>query len=293
MFHIAAKTATRNERPEKDNSRQLRGSYLGSPAEEPIKVLVADDSATVRKFIERALQYSGYDVSITAAADGKEAVDLLSKNAFQIAFLDINMPQLNGVEVMAAIQVMGSKTFAVSMSDGLDEAAESKLKNFGAYDFLAKPFTAAQVKHILDVFQAISTPFDVLIVDDSTTVRKIVRKVLERSIFKLNIVEAGDGAAAIKLVSEKPYRVIFTDFNMPNMTGLELAERLSTVARGSDVILMSTEYNDTLDSAAEKVRARAFLRKPFYPADVDSILHHLFGLRHSRFSKQVRMFAMT
>ncbi|KND18046.1 histidine kinase [Pannonibacter phragmitetus] len=266
---------------------------MGSSAEEPIRVLVADDSATVRKFIERALQYSGYDVAITAAADGKEAVELLSKNAFQIAFLDINMPQLNGVEVMAAIQVMGSKTFAVSMSDGLDEAAESKLKNFGAYDFLAKPFTAAQVKHILDVFQAISTPFDVLIVDDSTTVRKIVRKVLERSIFKLNIVEAGDGAAAIKLVSEKPYRVIFTDFNMPNMTGLELAERLSTVARGSDVILMSTEYNDTLDSAAEKVRARAFLRKPFYPADVDSILHHLFGLRHSRFSKQVRMFAMT
>jgi CheY-like chemotaxis protein len=77
------------------------------------------------------------------------------------------------------------------------------------------------------------------------------------------------------------------------MTGIELADRLAELARGSDVILMSTEYNDTLDQSAQKVNARAFLRKPFYPDDVDSILHHLFSLRHSHFSKQVRIFAMS
>lgn len=262
-------------------------------AEKTIKVIIADDSGTVRKFIEKALLATGRTFEITMAADGKDAVEKLSRQAFDIAFLDINMPQLNGVEVMAAIHVMGSKTFAVSMSDGLAEDAEKKLKSFGAYDFLTKPFSASQVRHVIEVYEAINMPFDVLIVDDSTTVRRIVRKVLERSIFKLNIVEAEDGHTAIKRVSEKAYRVIFTDFNMPNMTGLELAERLAGLTRASDVILMSTEYNTTLDQAAERVRARAFLRKPFYPDDVDSILHHLFGLRHSHFSKQVRMFAMT
>lgn len=261
--------------------------------DKPIKVIIADDSGTVRKFVEKALLATGRNMDITMAADGKDAVEKLSRAAFDIAFLDINMPQLNGVEVMAAIHVMGAKTFAVSMSDGLGEEAEKKLKSFGAYDFLTKPFSASQVRHVVEVYEAINMPFDVLVVDDSATVRRIVKRVLERSIFKLNIVEAEDGHAAIKRVSEKSYRVIFTDFNMPNMTGLELAERLAATTRGSDVILMSTEYNTTLDQAAERVKAKAFLRKPFYPEDVDSILHHLFGLRHSHFSKQVRMFAMT
>ncbi|ADZ68789.1 Signal transduction histidine kinase [Polymorphum gilvum SL003B-26A1] len=261
--------------------------------EERIKVIIADDSATVRKFIEKALLATARAFDITMAENGRDAVQKLSQQAFDIAFLDINMPQLSGVEVMAAIHVMGAKTFAVSMSDGLNEEAEQKLKAFGAYDFLTKPFSAGQIRQIVEVYEAINTPFDVLVVDDSTTVRRIVRKVLERSIFKLDIVEAADGAAAIACVSQKPFRVIFTDFNMPNMSGIELARKLSTLARGSDVILMSTEYSTELDQAAEQVNARAFLRKPFYPEDVDSILHHLFNLRHSRFSKQVRLFAMT
>lgn len=260
---------------------------------DPIRILVADDSTIVRKFLERAITATGRNVELILSADGKDAVRLLSQRFFDIAFLDINMPQLGGVEVMAAIHVMGAKTFAISMSDGLKEDAEKKLKAFGAYDFLAKPFSAAQVAGILDTFEMINTPFEVLVVDDSATVRRIVRKVLDRSIFDLSVVEAEDGKSALEHVRERSFRVIFSDFNMPNMSGVELAERLARSARGSDVILMSTEYNETLDSAAQKVRARAFLRKPFYPEDVDSILHHLFGLRHSHFSKQVRMFAMS
>ena len=258
-----------------------------------VRILIADDSSIVRKFVERALNATGREVELTMTADGKEAVQLLQRETFDIAFLDINMPQLSGVEVMAAIHVMGSKTFAISMSDGLNAESEKKLRAFGAYDFLAKPFSAAQVAGILDTYEMINTRFDVLVVDDSTTVRRIVRKVLDRSIFDLEIVEAADGKSALEQVRDRSFRVIFSDFNMPGMSGIELAEKLASQARGSDVILMSTEYNDTLDQAAQKVRARAFLRKPFYPEDVDSILHHLFGLRHSHFSKHVRVFAMS
>jgi CheY-like chemotaxis protein len=266
---------------------------VADTSEDRIRILIADDSSVVCKFIARAITGTGREVDIVATADGKEAVRLLGSEKFDVAFLDINMPQLSGIEVMAAIHVLGSRTFAVAMSNRLSEAAEKQLKAFGAYDFLPKPFTASQVAHVLDVHETINTRFDVLVVDDSSTVRRIVRKVLDRSIFRLNVVEAEDGKAALEKIRERPYRVIFSDFNMPNMTGIELADRLAELARGSDVILMSTEYNDTLDQSAQKVNARAFLRKPFYPDDVDSILHHLFSLRHSHFSKQVRIFAMS
>ncbi|MTI43234.1 PleD family two-component response regulator [Roseibium hamelinense] len=259
----------------------------------PIKAIVADDATTICRFVERALMMTGREFDITTVHDGHEAVEQLSKHAFDLAFLDINMPQLSGIEVMAAIQVTGSKTFAVSMSDSLEPEAEAKLKQFGAYDFLVKPFNNAQVRQIVETYEAIHTDYDVLVVDDSATVRRIVEKVLKKSIFSLRIAQAGDGASAIEMVKAKNYRIVFTDFNMPNMTGIQLAEKLAAHTRASDVILMSTEINDALDKAAQSVGAKAFLRKPFYPQDVDSILHHLFGLRHSRFSKQVRTFAMT
>ncbi len=259
----------------------------------PLRICVADDSSTVRKFITMALNDIDTDIEITEAADGKEAVKLLISQSFDIVFLDINMPHINGVEVMGALHEKGSKTFAVAMSDSLSNQSAEMLKSFGAYDFLTKPFSKNQIRQVVETFETINMPFDVLVVDDSTTVRRIVLKVLQRSIFNLNVVEASDGAGALAEIAKQPYRVIFTDFNMPNMTGVELAERLAEVARGSDVILMSTEYSESLDTAALKVGAKAFLRKPFYPDDVDSILHHLFGLRHSAFSKQVRVFAMT
>ncbi|MFD1695978.1 response regulator [Roseibium aestuarii] len=258
-----------------------------------IRVIIADDSTTVCKFIARALLATGRDFEITLAHDGKTAVQCLSRSSFDIAFLDINMPQLSGVEVMAAIHVMGSKTFAISMSDRLSAASEDKLKTFGAYDFLSKPFNNGQVLQIVETFEAIQQTYDVLLVDDSATVRRIVSKVLQKSIFNLTIHEAEDGRAAIESVKANRFRIVFTDFNMPGMDGIELAERLAAYTSDANVILMSTEMNATLDQAAERVGAKAFLRKPFYPADVDTILHHVFGLRHAHFSKQVRTFAMT
>ncbi|TYC49762.1 response regulator [Rhodobacterales bacterium] len=258
-----------------------------------IRVIVADDSSTVCKFVEKALLETGRKMEISTVRDGQQPVELLSKQTFDLAFLDINMPQLNGVEVMAAIHVTGGKTFAISMSNNLDASAEGKLKSFGAYDFLQKPFSNKQIHQIINTYDVIHTPHSVLIVDDSATVRRIVEKVLKKSIFNLDVVQAEDGPSAIEKVKAKPYRVIFSDFNMPGMTGIELAQKLAAYTHTSEVILMSTELNETLDKAAERVGAKAFLRKPFFPQGVDTILHHIFGLRHSHFSKHVRIFATT
>ncbi|NVK33187.1 MAG: response regulator [Rhodobacteraceae bacterium] len=258
----------------------------------PIKALIADDSSTICRLVERALRKTGRRFQFTIATDGQQAIEALAKTAFDIAFLDINMPQMSGIDVMESIHEAGSKTFAISMSDKLSEDAEQKLKAFGAYDFLSKPFSPEQVQQIIQTYEALKANYDILIVDDSATVRKIVEKVLQRSIFNLDIDHAHNGASAIEAIQNKSYRIIFTDFNMPGMSGIELAEKIQTFRQGGDVIVMSTEMNETLDKAAQRVGARAFLRKPFYPEDVDSILHHLFQLRHSHFSKQVRMFAM-
>ena len=259
--------------------------------QKPIRILIAEDSATIRRFIEQALIATHRPCDITQVADGEEAVRLLAKTAFDIAFVDINMPHFSGVEVLAAVNVMQYDTLCVSMSSRLDASTAEKLKGFGAYDFLAKPFTPEQVKQVVEMWELITTPFDVMVVDDSAVVRKIVSKVIQGSIFKLNVTEADNGPCAIAAAAYQSFRLIFTDFNMPGMTGLELAGEITRVSRDSQVVLMSTEFSPTLDKAAKAVGAKAFLRKPFFAEDVDSVLHNLFGLQSPRFSKQVRLFA--
>lgn len=257
----------------------------------PIKILVADDSGALRLFIDRALKASGREVFVVNVANGRDAAKQLTDGTFDIAFLDIQMPELSGVEVLQAASQSSHKTFCVTMSSNLSADDEALLKRFGAYDFLPKPFGEERLQQILATWDMFHTAHDVLVVDDSATVRKIVLKVLARSIFTLKITEAGDGPGALLALEKKPYRLIFSDFNMPGMTGIQLANEIAKRGKGADVVLMSTEYTPVLDAAAQKVGARAFLRKPFYPEDVDSIIHHVFKLPHPRFSKQVRVFA--
>ena len=255
------------------------------------RVLIADDSGAVRKFVERALLEADPELDIIHAGDGRAAVESLSKQAFDIAFVDINMPQFDGVGVTAAVQMLHQKTLCISMSSDIDESTSAKLKSFGAYDFLPKPFSAAKVQNALTLLKLIRSKFDVLIVDDSATVRRIVMKVLERSIFDLEVVEAVDGADALDHLTRKSFRLVFSDFNMPGMTGIELAREIKRIGKADEVILMSTEFSTVLDKAAQEVGAKAFLRKPFYPEDVDTILHHVFGLPTPHFSKHVQFLA--
>ncbi|WP_237154031.1 response regulator [Oryzibacter oryziterrae] len=261
--------------------------------EAAVNILIADDSQFICTFIGRALARLGRKLDIALAKDGHEAVQMLNTRKFDVAFVDINMPQFSGVGVMAAVQMLNQRTLCISMSDRLDEETEKKLKSFGAYDFMPKPFTEAQVQRAVELHDLINTTFEVLVVDDSATVRRIVTKVLTRSIFSLNLTEAGSGNEAIAHVKTKSFRLIFSDFNMPGMTGIEMAQEISRLSRAADIVLMSTEFSAVLDDAARNVGARAFLRKPFFPEDVDSILHHVFGLPCPRFSKQVRLFATT
>ena len=255
------------------------------------KVLVADDSSTIRAMVKRELEAARPDLDIHLASDGLEAVEKLSAEEFDIAFLDIMMPHLSGIDVIATALKSERKTMAVSMSTNLSDDDASRLKRFGAYDFLTKPVTAEDIRNVLNAYDRITEPANVMIVDDSPTVCKIVAMVLERSLFNLEVTTAPNGKAALKHAEAKDFRIVFTDYNMPEMNGIELAAALAQRGHTSDVIMMSTDISASLNKSAEEVGARAFLKKPFFPEDVDSILHHMFGLRHARFSKHVKLLA--
>lgn len=107
---------------------------------------------------------------------------------------------------------------------------------------------------------------DVLIVDDSVAIRKILQRVLRQTgILIGNIIEAGDGLEALEILKTQRVGVVLLDINMPNMDGLELLGRLKASAAWANlpVIMVSTEGGQSKVLDAVKMGASGYVRKPF------------------------------
>ena len=103
-----------------------------------------------------------------------------------------------------------------------------------------------------------------LVVDDSGTMRKIVVRSLNSVGVKL-IVEAGDGREALQLMSTTNFDLVLTDWNMPNMNGLELLKAIRGQDGGMPVIMITTESERTSVIDAIQAGVTDYLTKPFTP----------------------------
>jgi CheY-like chemotaxis protein len=104
-------------------------------------VLVVDDSRTMRLTLIRALNDLGFE-NIKEAKDGRQALDLVLNNAFDLMLLDMEMPEMNGMEVLGAVnnhpQLAGLPVIVISGADQIENAV--KCIEAGAEDYLPKPF---------------------------------------------------------------------------------------------------------------------------------------------------------
>jgi two-component system chemotaxis response regulator CheY len=119
---------------------------------------------------------------------------------------------------------------------------------------------------------------DVLIVDDSAAIRKILQRVLRQTDIPIrNVLEAGDGAQALQLLRSQPVGLILSDINMPNMDGLELLGHLkgSPEWRSVPVIMITTEGGQAKVLEAVQLGAAGYVRKPF---TADQIKDKLAGV---------------
>ncbi|MBX3268881.1 MAG: response regulator [Sandaracinaceae bacterium] len=105
------------------------------------RVLVVDDSATVRRVVRRTLTQAGFDVS--AAADGREGLELAQREPPDIVLVDFVMPQMNGLKFVQAMRRIANLEHVpvVLMSAKADKIGDGFLAQTGALDAIGKPFS--------------------------------------------------------------------------------------------------------------------------------------------------------
>jgi two-component system chemotaxis response regulator CheY len=107
---------------------------------------------------------------------------------------------------------------------------------------------------------------DVLIIDDSAAIRKILRRVLQQTELPLKqIHEAGDGVEALTCLRSNEVQLILSDINMPNMDGLQLLGELKGNPQWKDipVLMVTTEGGQAKVLEAVQLGAVGYVRKPF------------------------------
>lgn len=244
-----------------------------------LKVLVADDSGLIHTLFHDFSLNAPVPFDIVSAKDGRECAELFAKGGFNLAFVDVNMPEIGGMAAVAHARNGGNKVFVTLMSASSSTRRLELARQLKVYEYLHKPFEAAQVHAILKTYCRLTVPTQVLVVDDSATVRRIVRKVLDASIFNIDITEAANGAEALELCGSGDYSVVFLDCNMPGLNGFETLERLLEEDPGVKVIMITSERNEDLRRRSLDRGAFGFLHKPFRGIDIDRELHRLFNFQ--------------
>ena len=116
-----------------------------------------------------------------------------------------------------------------------------------------------------------------LVVDDFSTMRRIVRGLLKELGF-VNVEDAEDGAVALNMLKAETFDFVVSDWNMPNMTGLELLKAIRADARLAHlpVLMVTAEAKKENIIEAAKAGASGYVVKPFTAATLDEKLNKIF-----------------
>jgi CheY-like chemotaxis protein len=195
------------------------------------------------------------------------------RNAPDILCVDFALPQRERNKLAAAARHEKSRTFVILFgTSGADCAAAE------ADAVIEAPLDIVRARTAVERCVRARLPNRALVVDDSQTVRSIVRKIFRASRFVLETEDADEGAAALELVRSGRFDIVFLDCNMPGLDGFATLREIRQRHPRVETVMMTGTRDDEIAERARAAGAQGLLFKPFFPKDLDAVLHGLFGL---------------
>ena len=122
--------------------------------------------------------------------------------------------------------------------------------------------------------------YNVLIVDDSSPMRAIIKKIIKSSGFNVSqFFEASNGREALVVLNDEWLDLVLTDYNMPDMDGLELLEEMKKdeILKAIPVVMITTEGSRKRVEEFMEMGALEYIKKPFTPEQIKEKLIHIMG----------------
>ena len=199
-----------------------------SPFPQKGKILIIDDDINFLDLIDRRLSKEGY--LIFTANYGKSGLNKANKLVPDIIILDIVMPDMDGWTVYKKLKttplLSQIPVIIVTIGD-----YEKMAKDFGVVDFLAKPIKWKTLNVILSKYKIIGKSKHILVIDDDSATRIILRKMLVKDGWRVD--EAENGKVALDRIKKEKPELILLDLLMPVMDGFKFLK----VIKGKDSLI--------------------------------------------------------
>ena len=225
-------------------------------------VLVVDDQIGMLETFTDILEHKGF--SVATAEDGFQAIERVKEQGFDIIFMDIKMPGINGVQTFREIKKINPKASVIMMTAYSVEDLVKEAIEEGAYTVIYKPF---DMDKVIRTIERVLETMLVLVVDDRLEDRETFKDILESKGYR--VTTAKDGYEAIEMVKKGSFDIIFMDVKMPGIDGIKTFEEVHKIRSDIPVIMVTGYSVEEMVKDAINKGAYACVYKPL---DMDKIL---------------------
>ncbi len=225
-----------------------------------------DDDRDFAESLAMALEGRGYLVVV--ASSGEEALQVFQKEDFDIAFMDVRLPGINGVESFLRIRKIKPAARVVMMTGYSVEGLLKQAVKNGAMGVLHKPMDVGKVLEFIK--NACSG--GILITDDDPDFVLSLRDLLEEEGFR--VYTCGNGHQALDHIRQYGAQALILDLRMPVLDGLETYTRLREEGYAVPTIIVTAYADQEPDSieALNLLAVERIVKKPFEPSSILRIL---------------------
>jgi DNA-binding NtrC family response regulator len=225
-------------------------------------ILVVDDLKSSRLTLGGILEDEGHNVVL--AENGYQAIEAAKQIPFDLIFMDIKMPGINGVQTFREVKKINPKAAVIMMTAYSVEDLVREALEEGAYAVVYKPF---DIEDIVNIIEAALRKTLILVVDDYFADRETLKAILEERGYR--VVTAETGAEALARVKEKHFDIIFLDIRLPDIDGTQIFEQVKAIDPEVAVIMMTGYSEEEVVRRAISQGAYTCVYKPF---DVEKIM---------------------
>jgi len=247
---------------------------------ERLRILVVDDDAGTAETLGDILEAKGYEVEI--ASGGLQALALVQERQHDVIFLDIKMPQMNGVEVLRRVKLMRPGTVVIMMTAYALPELMAEAERLGALAILAKPLP---LDRIIQFLEELAPTRPVLIVEENPALASSLQEFLRTHGYPAICVEGV--THAMEAVQQSRPDVILLDLKVLLSDGAGVLRAIHKVDSTCTILVLTGEGEEGKSMLDQSLcdGARLCLQKPFQP---DEVLQHVAGVRVERAIRKLR-----
>ena len=226
-------------------------------------ILIVDDSKTISKGLKQYIEKNIPNVKCLIAFSKEDAITILKKYSYiSCAMLDLHLPDAPNGEIVEYVSKFNIPIVVLTGQTHLEDKIDKKLiVDYVIKDGIYSFYYAANLANQIIKNKKIKT----LVVDDSKVA--LARTEFYLKNYNLNVLTAENGLEALNIIKENPdIKLVYTDYNMPIMDGLELTKELRKRYSKDklSIVVVSTQSDSKTTSTLLKYGANDFFRQKLF-----------------------------